>query len=374
MRFNVEGKLFQQQLQAVSKVINAKNTMQILDNFLLRVTGDTLEITGSDSENMVKAAMPVIDSQTDGAVAVSAKTLLEITKEIANQPITFEVDEETYEIDINFLTGHFNFMGNNPAEYPEQTPDQENPTKLVVPAKVVFDGIDKTLFAVSAETIRPVMTGIFWDIHKEDITFVASDTHKLVRYINYKTQPGIEASFIMPSKPAAIIKNIMQKEEGDVEIIMDSRSATFAFGSYLISCRFVKGNYPNYNRVIPQTNPFVMTVDKATLQNAMRRVSIFASKASNLVKFTLQPMEVILAAQDLDYQTSAEEKVPCQYEGNDMVIGFNAVYTTEILNNINCDEIVVRLADPARPGVFEPATQAEQENQMVIEMPLQVFD
>ena len=328
MRFNVEGKLFQQQLQAVSKVINAKNTMQILDNFLLRVTGDTLEITGSDSENMVKAAMPVIDSQTDGAVAVSAKTLLEITKEIANQPITFEVDEETYEIDINFLTGHFNFMGNNPAEYPEQTPDQENP----------------------------------------------SDTHKLVRYINYKTQPGIEASFIMPSKPAAIIKNIMQKEEGDVEIIMDSRSATFAFGSYLISCRFVKGNYPNYNRVIPQTNPFVMTVDKATLQNAMRRVSIFASKASNLVKFTLQPMEVILAAQDLDYQTSAEEKVPCQYEGNDMVIGFNAVYTTEILNNINCDEIVVRLADPARPGVFEPATQAEQENQMVIEMPLQVFD
>ena len=218
------------------------------------------------------------------------------------------------------------------------------------------------------------MTGIFWDIHKEDITFVASDTHKLVRYINYKTQPGIEASFIMPSKPAAIIKNIMQKEEGDVEIIMDSRSATFAFGSYLISCRFVKGNYPNYNRVIPQTNPFVMTVDKATLQNAMRRVSIFASKASNLVKFTLQPMEVILAAQDLDYQTSAEEKVPCQYEGNDMVIGFNAVYTTEILNNINCDEIVVRLADPARPGVFEPATQAEQENQIVIEMPLQVFD
>ena len=374
MKFNISSKALAIQLAAVSKVVNSKNSLSILDNFLFRLSGNTLSIIGSDQENVMTATLEVYEPEGEGCIAVNSKRILDMLKEVSGQPLTFYINDDTKEIDIRFMNGHFNFMGNNPAEYPEQTPDQENPTKLVVPAKVVFDGIDKTLFAVSAETIRPVMTGIFWDIHKEDITFVASDTHKLVRYINYKTQPGIEASFIMPSKPAAIIKNIMQKEEGDVEIIMDSRSATFAFGSYLISCRFVKGNYPNYNRVIPQTNPFVMTVDKTTLQNAMRRVSIFASKASNLVKFTLQPMEVILAAQDLDYQTSAEEKVPCQYEGNDMVIGFNAVYTTEILNNINCDEIVVRLADPARPGVFEPATQAEQENQIVIEMPLQVFD
>ncbi len=374
MRFNVEGKFFQQQLQAVSKVINAKNTVQILENFLIRVDGDMLSITGSDSENMVKAFMPVLDSMSDGAVAVPAKTLLEVTKEISNQPITFDVNEETYEIDVTFLTGHFNFMGKNPDEYPEQAPAKEEPVELVVPSKVVADGIEKTLFAVSSETIRPVMTGIFWDIHPGDITFVASDTHKLVRYINSKATPGIEASFIMPAKPASIIKGIIPKDDGDVRISMDSKSATFEFGNYIVSCRFVKGNYPNYNRVIPTNNPFMMVVDKASFLNALRRVSIFASKASSLVKMSLQPMEMLLAAQDLDYQTSAEERVACQYEGNDMVIGFNAGYTTEILNNIDCDEIVVRLADPARPGIFEPAQQEENENQIVIEMPLQVFD
>lgn len=374
MRFNVDGKAFQQQLQTVSKVINAKNTIQILDNFLLRIEGDILTITGSDSENMVKATMQVNDSQSDGAVAVSAKTLLEVTKEISNQPVTFDVNESTFEIDVTFLNGNFNFMGNNPAEFPEQIPEQEDPLEFTVPSKVIFDGIDKTLFAVSSETIRPVMTGIFWDIHKEDITFVASDTHKLVRYINSHAAPGIETSFIMPAKPASILKGIMQKEDVDVKITMDSKCATFIFGNYLLSCRFVKGNYPNYNRVIPQKNPFVMTIDKASFVNAMRRVSIFASKASNLVKLVLQPMEMQLAAQDLDYQTAAEERVPCQYEGNDMTIGFNANYTMEILNNINCDEIAVRLSDPARPGVFEPAEQKEGENQIIIEMPLQVFD
>lgn len=374
MKFNVPGKLFQQQLQAVSKVINAKNTLSILDNFLLQVKGDVLTITGADSENMMKAMMVVADSEGDGQIAVSAKMLLEVTKEVANQPLTFAVNEDTLEIEVFFMNGHFSFSGVRAEEYPDRLPDFNDAKEFVLPAEMVRKGIDKTLFAVSPEPIRPMMTGIFWDIHNDDVTFVASDTHKLVRYINATASPGIEGSFIMPAKPAAIIRGVLGKEEGDVKITMDAKSATFEFSNYILSCRFIKGNYPNYNRVIPESNPFQMIVDREALINAMKRVAIFASKASNLVKFDIKDSGMMLEAQDLDYQTSAQEKVICQYEGNNMTIGFNSVFTVEILSNLGGDETVIRLSDPARPGVFEPAVQEKNENLIIIQMPLQVFD
>lgn len=374
MKFNVAGKAFQQQLQAVSKVINSKNTLSILDNFLLKVEGNILTIVGADSENLMKASMEVLDSESDGAIAVSAKMLMEVTKEISNQPISFSVNEETQQIDVSFLNGQFNFSGINAAEYPDKLPDMENAIEISVPAEMVKKGIDNTLYAVSQEPIRPMMTGIFWDIHNDDITFVASDTHKLVKYVNTMAVPGVETSFIMPAKPAAIIRNIISKEDGQVSIVMDSKSATFRFANYEISCRFIKGNYPNYNRVIPSSSPFVMNISREALLIAMRRVAIFANKASNLVKFTIAPTDVLLEAQDLDYQTSAKEKVPCQYEGNEMTIGFNAGFTVEILSNIPGDDALILLSDPARPGIFAPAEQQAGENLVIVQMPLQVFD
>lgn len=374
MKFNVAGKAFQQQLQAVSKVINSKNTLSILDNFLLRVEGNILTIVGADSENLMKASMEVLDSESDGAIAVSAKMLMEVTKEISNQPISFSVNEETQQIDVSFLNGQFNFSGINAAEYPDKLPDMENAIEISVPAEMVKKGIDNTLYAVSQEPIRPMMTGIFWDIHNDDITFVASDTHKLVKYVNTMAAPGVETSFIMPAKPAAIIRNIISKEDGPVSIVMDSKSATFRFANYEISCRFIKGNYPNYNRVIPSSSPFVMNISREALLIAMRRVAIFANKASNLVKFTIAPTDVLLEAQDLDYQTSAKEKVPCQYDGNEMTIGFNAGFTVEILSNIPGDDALIQLSDPARPGIFAPAGQQPGENLVIVQMPLQVFD
>lgn len=374
MKFNVAGKAFQQQLQAVSKVINSKNTLSILDNFLLRVEGNILTIVGADSENLMKASMEVLDSESDGAIAVSAKMLMEVTKEISNQPISFSVNEETQQIDVSFLNGQFNFSGINAAEYPDKLPEMDNAIEISVPAEMVKKGIDNTLYAVSQEPIRPMMTGIFWDIHNDDITFVASDTHKLVKYVNTMAAPGVETSFIMPAKPAAIIRNIISKEDGPVSIVMDSKSATFRFANYEISCRFIKGNYPNYNRVIPSSSPFVMNISREALLIAMRRVAIFANKASNLVKFTIAPTDVLLEAQDLDYQTSAKEKVPCQYEGNEMTIGFNAGFTVEILSNIPGDDALIQLSDPARPGIFAPAEQQPGENLVIVQMPLQVFD
>lgn len=374
MKFNIDGKLFQQQLQAVSKVINSKNALSILDNFLFQLEDGWLTITGSDQENIVSSRVEVSDSDGDGAVAVPAKTLLEITKEVNNQPLTFSLNESTGEIDVVFLSGRFRFMGINADEYPRGEKMEDDATVLVLPSSVVKKGIEKTIYAVSLEPIRPMMTGIFWDIHEGDITFVASDTHKLVRYINSEVNPGVVTSFIMPAKPASIIKGILDKETQDVKMTLGSKGARFEFGDYTLTCRFIKGNYPNYNRVIPESNPFLVKIDRDTILNAMRRVAIFASKASGLVKFEISDMGMKLSAQDLDYGTSAEEMVMCEYDGNPMTIGFNSSFTLEILSNLSGDTALIRLSDPARPGVFEPLDQETNENIVSIQMPLQVIE
>lgn len=374
MRFNIDGKLFQQQLQAVSKVINSKNALSILDNFLFELHDGWLTITGSDQENIVSSRVEVTDSEGEGDIAVPAKALLEITKEINNQPVTFSLNENTGEIDVLFLTGRFRFMGINADEFPRGEKMDEDATVLVIPASVMKKGIDKTLYAVSLETIRPMMTGIYWDIHEGDITFVASDTHKLVRYINSEVNPEVVTSFIMPSKPASIMKGILDKTTDDVRMTLGEKGARFEFGDFTVTCRFIKGNYPNYNRVIPDNNPFAVKVSRESFFNAMRRVAIFASKASSLVKFDITESGMVLSAQDLDYGTSAEERVMCEYEGNPMTIGFNSTFTQEILANLSGDDVVVRLSDPARPGIFEPLEQEPNENLVTIQMPLQVIE
>ncbi len=239
MKFNVPGKALQQQLQAVSKVINSKNALSILDNFLFKVEGNTLYITGSDGENVITASVEIFESDGDGKIALPAKTLLDVTKEIGGQPLQFKINELTKEVDLEFLTGHFNFMGIDGNEYPNTEPAVEDARTFTVPCEMIKKGIDKTIFAVSSEPIRPIMTGICWDVHNDDITFASSDTHKLVRYINRMASPGIEARFIMPSKPANILRNIIGNDDVDVQVTIDSKSATFSFGGYILSCRYM---------------------------------------------------------------------------------------------------------------------------------------
>lgn len=373
MQFNVDGKAFQQMLQAVSKVINAKNSLKILENFLLKVEGDILSITGSDSENVMTARMAITESESDGIIAVSAKRLLEITKEVSNQPLTISIDESTKEIDIVFLNGHFNFMGLPGEEYPLPRALDAECKNMILPASMVLRGIENTIYAASTETVRPVMTGIYWDIHENDVTFVSSDTHKLVRYINTEKAPGITAAFVLPPKPANILRSTLTKDSGEVSVTFDAKGCIFEFGDFTLSSMFINGMYPNYARVIPPESPFVLTIDRGSLLTALRRVTLFASKASNLVVLNVQPNEVLLRAQDLDYGMSAEERVNCQYEGNMMTIGFNGAFMIEILGNMKDDTVLLKLTDPARPGVYEPLEQAENENILVIQMPMQVL-
>lgn len=373
MKFNVSGKDFQQQLQAVSKVINSKNALPILDNFLLKVEGDRLSITGSDQENVLTAYIDVAGSEGDGQIAVSAKRMLEIVKEISNQPVTFYINDSTKEIDIRFLNGHFNFMGVDAAEYPVRKENGEETRELMLPAAVIQKGIDNTLYAAATEVVRPIMTGIYWDIHENDITFVSSDTHKLVRYINSEVQPGFSTSFILPAKPSSILKSIIGKDTPDVRMRFDSKGAFFEFGDYELSCAFIKGNYPNYNRVIPENNPFEITVDRVALLTALRRVTLCAAKSSSLIVLETEPDEIHLASQDYDYGTSAEERVSCSYSGNSMTIGFNGQFMIEILNSLSDESVVLKLSDPAHPCIYTPLIQKENENIVIIQMPMQVL-
>lgn len=374
MKFNISGKAFLTQLQAVSKVINAKNAVTILDNFLLRVEDDILYITGSDSENVMTAKVEIMDSDGKGEVAIAAKRLLEIVKEVSAQPLTIELEEENMLVKLTFPTGEFSFPAIAGSEYPRKKDMEEERLELTIPSQLLAKGIENTLFAVSAEMIRPIMTGIFFDIKPDSITFVSSDTHKLVKYTTTKVIPGIELGFILPSKPASILKSTIDKEEGDVKIIADSKGARFNFGDFEISCRFIKGKYPEYNRVIPVDNPYKMVTDRETFLNATRRVSILANKASNLVRLSIDNSNIVLSSQDLDYSTAARENVSCDYVGTPMTIGFNSEYMKEVLTNLKGESVVVNLSGPSRPGLFMPAEKEEGEDIIMLLMSMQVFE
>lgn len=382
MKFNVSSKALATQLTAVSKVINSKNALSILDNFLLSLKGNILTVTGSDQENVMTATIEVYEPEGEGSVAVPSKRILDMLKEVPGQPLTFYINDDNKEIDIRFMNGHFSFMGIDGDQFPVQQDVRQDAKCITLPAEVVRRGLETTLFAVGTETIRPIMTGVFWDICPLDeeqhpmpaITFVGTDTHKLVRYVNTSVNPDLTFSFILPPKPAAILRGLIAKEDGEIDIEMDDKSAKFSCGDYTLSCRFINGRYPNYNRVIPVNNPFELTVDRLSLLNAMKRVALFASSASSLVRMNIRPNEVLLAAQDLDYTLSAEERVECEYEGNSMTIGFNAVYMIEVLSNIAADTVVIRLSDPARPGIFVPLTNLEGEDLLMLLMPMQVMD
>lgn len=374
MKFKVPGKAFQNNLQLMSRVLNSKNTIGILDNFLIRIEENRLWITGSDSENTMVSWLEIFDVEGQGEVAVPSKTLIEMSKETGNQPLEFEMDDETRKFDVKYQKGHFEFMGVDAAEFPRRAADEEESRELVVPAEVIAKGIENTLYAVSSDTIRPTMTGIFWDIKEDNITFVSSDTHKLVRYRNFQARPGFEGGLILPSKPAAILKAMIGKEDTEVKMRLNSKGAVFEVGNFRLSCKFIMGNYPNYNRVIVENSPYHLVVDRESLLNAVRRVSLFASKSTSLVKCEISADSVKMISRDFDYSTMGEETVDCTYDGEPMMIGFATNYMIDILSHLDCDDLKISLVDPARPGLFEPLQQKDDENIVVLQMPIQVLE
>ncbi|MDN0066993.1 DNA polymerase III subunit beta [Bacteroides gallinaceum] len=374
MKFIVSSTSLFSHLQAISRVINSKNSLPILDCFLLELHDGTLSMTASDNETTLSTSIEVNEFDGDGRFAVSSRTLLEALKEIPEQPLSFAINPENLEITVQYQNGKYSLMGQNADEYPKPQALGNNAVQLTIPANVLLDGVNRCIFATADDELRPVMNGIYFDITSEDITLVASDGHKLVRNKTYEAHGSEKAAFILPKKPANLLKNLLTKEQGDVQIGFDDRNATFILENYQMVCRLIEGRYPNYNSVIPQNNPHKAVIDRSSLISALRRVSVFSSQASSLIKLNLSTNQMKISAQDIDFSTSAEETLMCQYEGNDMSIGFKSSFLIDILNNIPSSNVVIELADPSRAGVIVPEEQSENEDLLMLLMPMMLND
>lgn len=374
MKFIVSSAALYSHLQAVSRVINSKNALPILDCFLFQLENGVLSVTVSDSETTMETSIDVIECVTEGKIAIAAKTLLDALKEIPEQPLTFSVDSSTLEVTVTYQNGQYSLMGQNADEYPQSAALNNESVKFTMSVDTLLAGINRTVYATADDELRPVMNGVYFDITTEDITMVASDGHKLVRCQVLDAKGNDRAAFILPKKPANLLKNILPKEQGEVEISFDERNAIFALGNYHMICRLIEGRYPNYNSVIPKDNPFKVTVDRVSFIGALRRVAIFSSQASSLVKLRLKDSSMNISAQDIDFSTSAEENLVCQYTGTDMSIGFKSTFLIDILSNISSDEVVIELADPSRAGVIIPVEQEEGEKLLTLLMPVMLND
>jgi DNA polymerase III subunit beta len=374
MKFVVSSSELLGHLQAISRVISSKNTLPILDNFLFNLSGNDLEITASDLESTLITRMKLENTDGDGKIALPARILLDTLKEFSVQPLTFDINMSTMAVVISSENGKFNVVGQNGIDFPSLPAiKKDKKFSFVINADVIMAGINRTLFATADDELRPVMGGIFVEASTDKITFVASDAHKLVRYQRTDAKADDNASFILPKKPASLLKNILPREEGPVTVEFDDKNAFFNLSNYKVVCRLVEGNYPNYNSVIPKNNPRKITIDRVEFYNTLKRVSVFSNQASNLVKLQLKGNQVMVSAQDIDFSISAYERIKCQYEGDEIEIGFKSVFLLEILANIASQDVMIELADPTRAGLFLPAvTENEAEDLLMLLMPMMI--
>ncbi len=375
MKFVVSSIDLLNHLQSASRVINPKNTLPILDNFLFKLEGQKLEITASDLETTLVTNIMLENASDEGTVAIPARILTESLKEFSDQPLAFDINTDNYNIVISSENGQFSIMGLNGDDFPLLPQiKKEKEVSFVATSEALLSGISNTIFAAAEDELRPVMNGIFFELTDKALNFVASDAQKLVRYkrLDIKAEES-GASFILPRKPASILKSILAKEQDQIRVSFDDKNAFFTFSDYRLVCRLVEGVYPSYNSVIPVNNPNKLIIDRLRLLNTIRRVSVFSNQASNLVRIKLTGNKIALSAQDIDLSTSAYEELPCQYNGDDMEIGFKALFLIEILSNLQSTDVTIELSDPSRAGLFLPLQKDdENEDVLMLLMPMMV--
>ena len=374
MKFIASSTELLSHLQAISRVINSKNSLPILDNFLFELNGNTLTMTASDIETTLVTSMEVESVESVGKVAVASRLLLDTLREFSEQPLSFDINDSNLALVITSSNGSYNFIGQNGDEYPRLPELQDNARQLTLAVDTLEKGIAKTLFATADDELRPVMNGIFFDIDAADLTMVATDAHKLVRYkakyVAASVQGDERESFILPKKPANMLKNLLPREAGEVAIEFDNKNARFRLENYTMVCRQVEGRFPNYNGVIPKGNPYKIIVDRVSILNALKRVQVFSNQGSNLIRLAFSPNTIHVSAQDIDFSISAEETVNCQYDGEPINIGFKSSFLIDILNNIDSSDVVFELADPSRAGLILPFENAEGEDLLMLLMPM----
>ena len=374
MRFTVSSTALSSKLVALSRVINSKNALPILGDFVFEISGNTLRLTASDGENTMHTTVELAESDGNGRFAIDSHNLLEAVKGFSEQPLIFDVDQQSNMAKINYQNGLFSLPTENADEYPATQAVSDNATTIVISNQLLNENINRSIFATAQDELRPVMNGIYFDLTADCLAVVASDGHKLVRNRIYTIKSDQPASFILPKKPASLLKNLLGKDAGDVTIRFDERNAEISFGDNTIQCRLIEGRYPNYNSVIPQNNPNELRIDRNGLLAALRRVQPFANDSSNLIRFHVEGSTLQLDAEDYDFSKTATERMTCEYNGQPMTIGFKGSSFIEVLSNFDCAEVIIQLADPSRAGLALPSEQPETQDVLMLMMPMLLND
>jgi len=367
MNFITSSTTLLRHLQSISGALSTNSTLPILDNFLFEINDGKLTVSASDLENTMKTDLEV-EANEAGKIAVPAKLLLDVLKSLPEQPLTFLIDKINFSIEIAYDNGKSKMVGYNADDFP-RTPEIDNKKTLKVSGDIVSNGINKTLFATGNDELRPVMSGVYCEFSPEDIVFVATDAHKLVRYRRTDSQADGSSSFVLPKKALNLLKSNLS---GDEEVLMEynERNAKFIFNDIELVCRLIDGKYPNYDAVIPKENPNVLIIDRLQFLNSIKRVSIFANKTTHQVKLKLAGAELQLFAEDLDFSNESNERLTCNYGGEDMEIGFNSRFLMEMLNNLDSAEVKLEMSEPSRAGLLTPVSENEHEDILMLVMPV----
>ena len=367
MKFIVSSSSLLKHLQQISGVINANTVLPILEDFLFEIQDKKLNVVATDLETVMRVQMEV-ESKTNGKVCIPAKILLDSLKNIADQPLTFNIDKN-FAVEITSDNGKYKVMGENPDNFPKE-PAADDTTGFTMSSSALLTAINKTLFAVSSDDLRPAMTGVFFELTKDGVQFVATDAHRLVRYKRTDTKASKTDSFIVPKKPLNLLKNALPDNEDELTISYNSNHLFVNHGSTQMICRLIDARFPDYKVVIPADNPYRLIVNKADFQNALRRVNVFSNKSTNQVALNITGSELQMAAQDVDFSFEGNERMNCQYDGEDLQIAFNAKFLIEMLNAADTDDVRMELSTPTKAGLIKPTEQGEGEDLLMLVMPL----
>jgi len=368
MRFIVSTSILLKQLQSINGASSSNTVLPILENFLFEIKDNILTISATDLQTSMVTSLQV-EAKEEGRVAMPSKILIETLKTLPDQPVAFWVEVNSRIIEISAGEGKYRLSGENADDFPK-IPEVDNATSSSMPAAVLSEAIGLTLFAVGNDDLRPAMTGVLMQLAEQSVTFVGTDAHKLVRYRRTDVSSEKAASLILPKKAVSLLKSSLPADETTVAIEYNSTNAFFRFGNTNLICRLIDERYPDYDAVIPQVNPNRLTLDRQLFLNTLRRVVIFANKTTHQVRLQITGSELHISAEDLDFSNEARERLTCQFEGQDMEMGFNAKFLVEMLTNLSCAEIVIEMSSPNRAGLLVPAVKEEHEDILMLVMPV----
>jgi DNA polymerase-3 subunit beta len=370
MKFIVSSTGLLKHLNQISGVLNTNNTLPILDHFLFEVEGNQMKVSLSDLETTMTTTLELDKSAKDGSFCAPAKILLDILKTFSEQPLSFDLDEKNLGIEISSDHGKYKVPGASADEFPK-IPELDGGDEVAMSSSALFGGINKSLFATGNDEMRPIMSGILFEINEDNLTFVATDAHKLVKYVRSDVQAKKGSIFILPKKPNNLLKNLLSSMDEEVSMNYSSTNAHFSIGNVELICRLIDGKYPNYEAVIPKENPNKLTIDRQSFLNSLRRVSLFSNKTTHQIRLKFAGSELHISAEDLDFSNEASERLTCSYEGEDMEIGFNARFIVEMLSNLDAEQVSLEMSAPNRAGIIRPLDSTDDsEDVLMLVMPI----